>query len=170
MGSVFFLCELSITERVELRSEFKMLTIRTSTNDADCMGSYITLIRNMGKEYTNKIPHTPFHHGNWDVICAHQVFGNNFLRVGKVRSCLPLIFLLPRCFAAMSSDPRPRYWCSASRVTRCSLDNKNIRRLHDLDPTFHPNADTDPNFYPDADPDPDPSFQIKAQTPEKVLK
>ncbi len=32
------------------------------------------------------------------------------------------------------------------------------------------NADADLTFYPDADPDPDPSFQIKAQTLEKVLK
>jgi hypothetical protein len=31
-------------------------------------------------------------------------------------------------------------------------------------------ADPDPTFYPDADLDPDPSFQIKAQTLEKVLK
>ncbi len=59
----------------------------------------------------------------------------------------------------------------------------------DLDPdsTYHPDADPDPEiwflfdadvdadpdstFHPDADPDPDPdpSFQIKAQTLEKVL-
>jgi hypothetical protein len=32
-----------------------------------------------------------------------------------------LMLLLPRCLEAMSSDPRPRYWCSASKVTRCSL-------------------------------------------------
>ncbi len=32
----------------------------------------------------------------------------------------------------------------------------------ELDPAFHPDADPDP--------DPDPSFQIKAQTLEKVLK
>ncbi len=31
-------------------------------------------------------------------------------------------------------------------------------------------ADPDPTFHPDADPDPDTSFQIKAQTFEKVLK
>jgi len=33
-------------------------------------------------------------------------------------------------------------------------------------------ADPDPNFHPDPDPDPDPdpSFQITAQTLEKVLK
>ncbi len=37
---------------------------------------------------------------------------------------------------------------------------------------FDPNAypDLDPTFHPDADPDPDSSFQIKAQTLEKVLK
>jgi hypothetical protein len=42
------------------------------------------------------------------------------------------------------------------------------------DPTFHPDTSSDPNptFHPDGnpDPDPDPSFQIKAQTLEKVLK
>jgi hypothetical protein len=33
-------------------------------------------------------------------------------------------------------------------------------------------ADPDPTFHPDADPgsDPDPSFQIKAQTLDKVLQ
>ncbi len=44
----------------------------------------------------------------------------------------------------------------------------------DADPnsTYHPYADPDSDFYPDADadPDPDPSFQIKAQTLEKVPK
>jgi hypothetical protein len=44
----------------------------------------------------------------------------------------------------------------------------------DADPdwTYHPNADPDPTFHPDADPYPypDPSFKIKAQTLEKVLK
>jgi hypothetical protein len=131
-------------------------------------GELYNLIRNMSKHYT-KIHHSPFHHGNWDiyVILAHQVFGNNFSRVGKVCCCLPLIFLLPRCFAAMSSEPRPRYWCSASRVTRCSLHTKNITRLHDPDSTYHPDADPDPTFHPDADPDSDPSFQIKAQNPGK---
>jgi hypothetical protein len=33
---------------------------------------------------------------------------------------------------------------------------------HDVD------ADPDSTFQPDADPDPDPSFQLKAQTLEKV--
>ncbi len=35
-----------------------------------------------------------------------------------------------------------------------------------------PVADSDSTYHPDADPgpDPDPSFQIKAQTLEKVLK
>jgi hypothetical protein len=33
-----------------------------------------------------------------------------------------------------------------------------------------PDADPDPTFHPDADPDPDHSFQIRAQTLEKVLK
>jgi hypothetical protein len=63
---------------------------------------------------------------------------------------------------------------------------------HDTDPdpdsTYHPDADPDvdadsglifdadpdmypdPTIYSDADPDPDPSFQLKAQTFEKVLK
>ncbi len=42
----------------------------------------------------------------------------------------------------------------------------------DPDSTYHPDADPDLTFHPDADPDPnpDPSFQIKAQTIEKVLK
>jgi hypothetical protein len=31
-------------------------------------------------------------------------------------------------------------------------------------------ADPNPTFHPDADLDPDPSFQIKAQTLDKVLK
>ncbi len=35
---------------------------------------------------------------------------------------------------------------------------------------IHADADPDPTFHPDADPDPYPSFQIKAQTLEKVLK
>jgi hypothetical protein len=37
---------------------------------------------------------------------------------------------------------------------------------------FYADADPDPDltFYPDTDPDPDPSFQIKAQTLEKLLK
>jgi hypothetical protein len=37
---------------------------------------------------------------------------------------------------------------------------------------FHADADPDPIFRPDAYPDqyPNPSFQIKAQTQEKVLK
>jgi hypothetical protein len=51
------------------------------------------------------------------------------------------------------------------------------------DSTYHsdanPDADTDNDFYlmriqmpfhPNADPDPDRNFQIKAQTPKKVLK
>jgi hypothetical protein len=40
----------------------------------------------------------------------------------------------------------------------------------DADPACHFDADPDPacNFH--ADPDPDPSFQIKAQNLEKVLK
>ena len=41
---------------------------------------------------------------------------------------LSLMFLLPRCLAAISSEPRPRYWCSASRVTRCSLQSDNRTR------------------------------------------
>jgi hypothetical protein len=42
----------------------------------------------------------------------------------------------------------------------------------DPDSTYHPDADPDANFHPvgDPDPDPDPSFQIKAQTLEKVIK
>ncbi len=39
---------------------------------------------------------------------------------------------------------------------------------HHLD--ANPDADPDSTFHPHADPDPDPSFQIKAQTLEKVLK
>jgi hypothetical protein len=40
-----------------------------------------------------------------------------------------------------------------------------------VDP-HHFDPDPDPTFHPDADPDldPDPSFQIKAQTLENVLK
>jgi hypothetical protein len=45
---------------------------------------------------------------------------------------------------------------------------------HHPDSTFHPdaNSDADPDstYLPDANLDPDPSFQIKAQTLEKVLK
>jgi hypothetical protein len=37
-----------------------------------------------------------------------------------------------------------------------------VDAVPDPDPTFHPDAVPDPN--------PDPSFQIKAQTLEKVLK
>jgi hypothetical protein len=109
------------------------------------------LIGNMSKKYTKNqnpplsVPSRLFGCLPY-VICAYQVFGNNFLMVGKLCCCLPLIFLLPRCFAAMSSEPRPRYWCSASRVTRCSLHNKNIRRLHDPDSTYHPDADAAPTF------------------------
>jgi hypothetical protein len=40
----------------------------------------------------------------------------------------------------------------------------------DPDSTYYPDADPDPTFHPDADPDPVPSFQLKAQTLEKVLK
>ena len=50
----------------------------------------------------------------------------------------------------------------------------------DPDLTYHPvgdpdsgvlfDTDPDPAFHPDADLDPDPSFQIKAQILEKVLK
>ncbi len=42
----------------------------------------------------------------------------------------------------------------------------------DPDPACHFDADPDPTFHLDAvpDPDPDPSFQIKAQNFEKVLK
>jgi hypothetical protein len=36
----------------------------------------------------------------------------------------------------------------------------------DPDSAYHPDADP----HPVADPDPDPSFKIKAQTLEKVLK
>ncbi len=38
-----------------------------------------------------------------------------------------------------------------------------------VDP-HRPEADPDPTFHPDGDPDTDSSFQIKAQTPKKVLK
>jgi hypothetical protein len=40
----------------------------------------------------------------------------------------------------------------------------------DADPACHFDAIADPGFYFDAVPDPDPSFQIKAQNLEKVLK
>ncbi len=40
----------------------------------------------------------------------------------------------------------------------------------DADPGFLFDADPDPAFYVDADPDPHPSFQIKAQTLDKVLQ
>jgi hypothetical protein len=40
----------------------------------------------------------------------------------------------------------------------------------DPDSTYHRDADPDSTYYPDAHPDPDPSFQIKAQPVEKVLK
>jgi hypothetical protein len=40
----------------------------------------------------------------------------------------------------------------------------------DPDPACHFDADPDPTFQFDADPNPDPSFQIKAQNLEKVLK
>jgi hypothetical protein len=42
----------------------------------------------------------------------------------------------------------------------------------DPDPAGHFDADPDPTFHCDADldPDPDPSFQIKGQNIEKVLK
>jgi hypothetical protein len=40
----------------------------------------------------------------------------------------------------------------------------------DPDPACHSDADQDPTFYFDADLDPDPSFQLKAQNLEKVLK
>jgi hypothetical protein len=40
----------------------------------------------------------------------------------------------------------------------------------DPDSAYHPDADPDSTYHPDADPDPDPSFQIKAETLEKVLK
>jgi hypothetical protein len=43
--------------------------------------------------------------------------------------------------------------------------------LHfDADPACQFDAGQDPTFHVDADPDPDPSFQIKAQNLEKVLK
>jgi hypothetical protein len=38
-----------------------------------------------------------------------------------------------------------------------------------VDP-HHFNPDPDSTYHPDANPDPDPSFQIKAQTFEEVLK
>jgi hypothetical protein len=47
--------------------------------------------------------------------------------------------------------------------------------IADPDSAYHPDAepdaDPDSTYHPDADPDPDldPSFQIKAQTLEKVL-
>ncbi len=40
----------------------------------------------------------------------------------------------------------------------------------DPDPAWRYNADPDPTFHFDADPDLDPSFQIKAQNFEKVIK
>ncbi len=40
----------------------------------------------------------------------------------------------------------------------------------DPDPPRYFDADPDPTCYFDADPGPDPSFQIKAQNIEKVLK
>ena len=35
------------------------------------------------------------------------------------RSNLYFRFLFPLCWEAISSAPSPRYWCSASKVTRC---------------------------------------------------
>ncbi len=47
-------------------------------------------------------------------------------------------------------------------------------RIHhvdlDPDPTHPFDADADPDFLFDADPDPVPSFQIKSQTLDKLLK
>ncbi len=40
----------------------------------------------------------------------------------------------------------------------------------DPDSTYHPDADPDSTYHPDANPDPDPSFQIKAQTLQKMPK
>ncbi len=40
----------------------------------------------------------------------------------------------------------------------------------DADPACHFDADPDPTFHIDADPDLNPSFQIKTQNLEKVLK
>jgi hypothetical protein len=40
----------------------------------------------------------------------------------------------------------------------------------DPDPACHFDADPDPIFHFDADSDPDPSFQIKAENLEKLLK
>ncbi len=40
----------------------------------------------------------------------------------------------------------------------------------DLDLELLFDADPDPTFHPDADPDTDPSYQIKAQTLENLLK
>jgi len=40
----------------------------------------------------------------------------------------------------------------------------------DPDSTNNTDSDPDPTFQPDADPDQDPSFHIKIQTLEKVLK
>ncbi len=50
--------------------------------------------------------------------------------------------------------------------------NKESKKHSDADPDsdFYFYADPDQTFHPDADPDSDPSFQIKAQTLEKVLK
>jgi hypothetical protein len=57
------------------------------------------------------------------------------------------------------------------------MDNiilKNVSPLNsnvaDPDPACHSDAGPDPTFHYDADLDPDPSFQMKAQNLEKVLK
>jgi hypothetical protein len=61
-------------------------------------------------------------------------------------------------------------------VFRSVVDLHHLDADPDADPdsTYHSDKDLDedpyPAFHPDADPIPDPSFQIKAQTLEKVLK
>jgi hypothetical protein len=59
------------------------------------------------------------------------------------------------------------------RITLMRIWIRLITPVADPDSNFifnvDPDADPDPTFHPDADPDPDHSFQIKAQTIEKVL-
>ncbi len=53
---------------------------------------------------------------------------------------------------------------------RITLMRIRIRLITLMRSGFLNEADPDPTLHSDADPDPDPSFQIKAQTLEKVLK
>jgi hypothetical protein len=61
-------------------------------------------------------------------------------------------------------------------ITTSGADQHHIDADPDWDSTFHfeANPDPDPACHfdadPDADADPDPSFQIKAQTLDKMLK